>query len=439
MFPIRFSCFSSSASTATWPQILVKWLGHLISYCTSNLTFVIQRVSYVANERFSPKEPQETADLVEEKDVIEQSLPSPKDNKIGQKQTNDTEEDEAAIADTDSEAEAASKESADEPQNDQNQPPREAQKISEPLQDLKLKEEDPVLDLDEPLESEKIQPPARKSKEKSANPPIPRRHYLPKEKEARSKDNPLPRKLAKPPAKAQPKLPAVPSKGAVKAKPEANKGKRAGAPSAQDKFKVIDCGGSGDCQLLSLLEGLKRKHPKLAKDEKGKLYEHLDLRRMGVNFAREQINAKGPYHERILGYLEIDREEFNEDVVAKVKNDLRVEMQRLDKNREKIPNASYEKQKQALQLKFGKKEADVKKTLVIRDNEEYLKRLENKGFDCSTLHLFALSVLLEVPIYVHEKGGAAGHDFQVFNPTASQLDPVRLLHLKGGHYQLIVS
>ena len=35
------------------------------------------------------------------------------------------------------------------------------------------------------------------------------------------------------------------------------------------------------------------------------------------------------------------------------------------------------------------------------------------------LHLHALSILLNVPIYVKEQKGVKGHDLQMFNPTES--------------------
>ena len=95
MFPIKFNCFSSPSSDS-WPRILVKWLGHLVSFCASKLTSLIQRVSGVANERFSPQEEKETPDPAEGEDAlepispslgpVEQPLPPPKDDKIDENQ-----------------------------------------------------------------------------------------------------------------------------------------------------------------------------------------------------------------------------------------------------------------------------------------------------------------------------------------------------------------
>lgn len=451
MFPIKFNCFSSPSSDS-WPRILVKWLGHLVSFCTSKLTSLIQRVSGVANERFSPQEEKETPDPAEGEDdlepispslgPVEQPLPLPKDDKIDENQITDVETHEAApIAETDSETDPAGKPPADDPQKDQNQQLPEAQKKAEPPQQIRPEGEDDILDLENlsknpeiPSDDQKLQQPVQKDEEAPANQPVQHRHYQPKKKEQRRQNNPLPPKeVPKPPAQAQPKPPAIPPKGVVKAEPVANKVKKTEAPLFKNKFEPVECGGRGDCQLLSLLAGLKAKHPELAKDEKGKLYEHKDLRQMGVKFAREVISkGKGPYYDDMLGYLDSDRKEFNEDTVSKVKNGLSVELKNLDKGRKKISNASYEKKRKALQEKYDKQEVDAKANKVIHDDEEFLNRLEEEGFYCSTLHLFTLSILLKVPIYVHTNAVTPP---EMFNPTDSKLDPVDLLHLSVGHYK----
>lgn len=435
MFPINFKCFSSPPSES-WPQIAVRWLGHLLSFCTSNLSSLIERVACAASERFSPELEMETVDPIEEEDrpslispsldPVTQDPPLSKVDELNENQAND-------------------------PGNEQIQQVPQDQIVQEPPPQIKPVEEDAVLDLEDedpaivPPADENLQKPEQKHKAVPAKQPGlgPRRNYKPKEKENR-KPILLPQ-LPKPPTQAQEKLPAPPPKttGQPPVKPQTNQGVKPAVPLSKEKYEIKDCGGGGDCQLLSLLKGLKRKHPKLLeykKEGKWVPYTDLDLREMGVRFAREQIDTKGPYYEEILGYLDTDRKEFNEDVVAKVKIDHHKELQKLDKDlkERKITDALYQKQRKALQTKYDKIEADVKANKVIQndDDVEFLNRLEKKGFYCSTLHLFTLSAKLKVPIFVHK--GIPGHNIDKFNPTESKLDPIHLLYLSWGHYQLIV-
>jgi len=75
---------------------------------------------------------------------------------------------------------------------------------------------------------------------------------------------------------------------------------------------------------------------------------------------------------------------------------------------------------------------------MIRTDAEFIKHLEKPGFACSTSHLFALSILLELPIFVHEQGGVKGHDVQMFNPTNSIEKPIHLYRVAKMHYQYIL-
>lgn len=156
---------------------------------------------------------------------------------------------------------------------------------------------------------------------------------------------------------------------------------------SNDTYEIIECGGGGDCQLHSLYKGLKLKYPNLLTEHK--ITSDLDLRRMGVEFAKKQIDSCGPYHLMVLGYLDSDRKEANED---------------------------------------------PKESVKIENDEDFLKKLSAKGFSCSSTHLYALSHLLKIPIEVHD----ASDKIQVFNPTQSVQEPILLYHKNKNHYQLKV-
>ena len=184
-------------------------------------------------------------------------------------------------------------------------------------------------------------------------------------------------------------------------------------------------------------------HPEIAKYEKEgqwHSYTHLDLRQMGVKFARDQVDKYGVFAEEILSYLDTDRKEHNLSAVTAVLEQFKEEKEKLDKapkGKKRNPEV-YDRQKKALALKYQRIDDNLEKNVLIKTDEEFLNRLEKEGFYCSTLHLFSLSFLLKVPIFVHEQNGTPGHDIQQFNPADSKLDPVHLYRVGRCHYQLIM-
>jgi hypothetical protein len=214
---------------------------------------------------------------------------------------------------------------------------------------------------------------------------------------------------------------------------------------AKKKAIIIDAGGAGNCQLLSFLKGMEMQYPHLTKyQENGVSVEYTaqKLRTIGVDFAREQLDKCGPYVEQVSGYTDSDRKEHNEVIklqassyqasYIKEKTDLEKLLQT-----KKIKQEEYNKQLQALRDKHIKL-VEYLEAHKISTDEEFLNRLQQDGFFCSTLHLFALSVKFELPIYVHEKNGVKGHDVQMFNPTDSQKSPIRLYRIGNVHYKLIL-
>jgi hypothetical protein len=200
-----------------------------------------------------------------------------------------------------------------------------------------------------------------------------------------------------------------------------------------------DNAGKGNCQLLSILKGLEMQYPELLKDHRKGQTGNLTaqkLRQMGVDFLREQIDTFGEYAEDILGYLDSDRREFNRAQVYPVERSMQRDRAKIERSFKSHKNEKlYEKQKKTHFEKYNKLINNLEKNVVITTDEEFLTRLEKDGFQCSTLHLYALSILLNVPIYVKEQKGVKGHDLQMFNPTDSAEEPIHLYRVADRHYQ----
>ncbi len=207
----------------------------------------------------------------------------------------------------------------------------------------------------------------------------------------------------------------------------------------ETKPKYIDAGGGGNCQLLSILKGLEKQYPEILKQYKDLHKQTLDaqvLRKMGVVFIREQLEKRGPYVEDLIGYLDTDRKEYNQAMIEPVERSLNEEKNKIEAKfqNKTISQAIYIKTKQAHREKFMTKITQLKKKYV-RTNNDFLNLLEKNGFQCSTLHLFALSIKLELPIHVHDQYGVENHDIQYFNPTNSTKDPIHLYRKANMHYQ----
>jgi hypothetical protein len=165
------------------------------------------------------------------------------------------------------------------------------------------------------------------------------------------------------------------------------------------------------------------------------------LRKMGVEFARKQIDTCGQYASEILGYIDSDRREYNRSFIEPIEQNMRKDSEKIKKSfqavkAKKLSNALYEMQKKEHKNKYKRILDKLKKT-VLRTDEEFLNSAEKDGFHCSTLHLFALSILLKLPIYVKEQQGVKNHDTQQFNPTQSTEPPIHLYRVGNLHYQYI--
>lgn len=205
---------------------------------------------------------------------------------------------------------------------------------------------------------------------------------------------------------------------------------------------IIEAGGAGNCQLLSILKGLELQHPDILTQYQKSHKQALDaqtLRNMGVDFAREQIDRAGKYAENVLGYLDADRKEHNNAKIDPVEKSMKREKEQINRDfqNKKISQKIYNTRKQAHNEKYSKQCIKLEKE-IIRTDEDFLNHLEKNGFYCSTLHLFALSIQLGVPIYVHEQNGIKDHDIQYFNPTDSKKEAIHLYRVANIHYQFLL-
>lgn len=208
-------------------------------------------------------------------------------------------------------------------------------------------------------------------------------------------------------------------------------------------FNVFELGAGGNCQLLCILKGIELQYPHLLKYTKeGKLvdYSVQDIRELGVKFARDQIDACGPFAEQVLGYVDSDRQEYNQANVQGVENRLKRELLKLKNafDTKKIKVEEYAEQVQKTKNEYQQLMEQVKAKLTIHKDKDFLNNLEKKGFFCSTLHLFALSISFRIPIHVHEKDGVTNHDIQIFNSHHSIQEPIHLYRVNNNHYQLLL-
>lgn len=199
---------------------------------------------------------------------------------------------------------------------------------------------------------------------------------------------------------------------------------------------IIDNPGKGNCQLYAILKCMEKQYPILLKHQKNLTPQKL--RQLGVDFARQQIDSCGPYASEILGYVDSDRKEYNHAQQSPLEFNRLRELTRIEtalKNK-RMTLINSEKQKKTLQTKYLEALAKVEKRLIKTD-EDFLNRLEKDGFFCSTVHLFALSALLKLPIHVRDQKGVKHFDVQMFNPTKSDQNPIHLLRANV-HYKSII-
>jgi hypothetical protein len=228
--------------------------------------------------------------------------------------------------------------------------------------------------------------------------------------------------------------PKATSVGAQKTESEAK-------PANKPAYKLIECGSDGNCQLYTILKGIQVQHPELMQYEEGDTKVTLNadkLRQIGVDFAREQIKNQGIYVEFVLGYLDADRLEYNDCIDPKNQREMRTETTQLEEayKNKKVTQDQYNNESRAIKTKYSETIASLDKR-SIKTHEELLQRLEDKKkkFWCSTTHLYALSIKLQVPIYVKDQLGVMDHDIQKFNPTDSSKDPIYLYRVNRNHYK----
>ncbi len=267
-------------------------------------------------------------------------------------------------------------------------------------------------------------------------------------------------------------------------------------PEKSCPYILIEAGGGGDCQLLSFLKALEMQYPQLLmykEDDKDVKLTMEKLRTMGVEFAKKEIlsflkalekqyshllNSKDPkdvrlimdklrgmgvdfskkdcvtikpseagyYALEVLGYLDADCKEYNDiylPEINKTEENYKKELKTLNERfqAKRITPTAYNSQLNVIKAKYTKIVTALEKrddAHRIRSDEEFLNRLARKGFSCSSLHLFTLSILFKLPIHVHDQYGSKDHNIQVFNATNSQLEPVHLYRVKRGHYQYML-
>lgn len=215
----------------------------------------------------------------------------------------------------------------------------------------------------------------------------------------------------------------------------------ASAPVKKSGPLIIDNAGGGNCQLHAILKGLEMQYPTLLQcEEKGRsvTLTHQKLRQMGVEFAREQIDKCGKYAVEVLGYVDSDRKEYNQSKAQPVQKKMGEELAKIEKDfkDQKITPSIYEERKREHQEKYSKIMSKLEKE-AIKTDADFLTQLEKDGFYCSTLHLFGLSVLLQLPIQVLDQLGVKDHNIQVFNPTNSEKAPIHLYRVGNIHYKYI--
>ena len=122
----------------------------------------------------------------------------------------------------------------------------------------------------------------------------------------------------------------------------------------KNTIKVLDVGGGGDCQLLSILNGLKRGYPNFEYNQ-FKLPElnAQNLRDIGIEVARKEMQAfenkaNGPFTELVLGYIDSDLKEYNESVIKLESNKKNNSLEQLNSTKGKMETAEYEFKKKKL-------------------------------------------------------------------------------------------
>lgn len=448
MFPINFN--SSFIDTITsFPRIVKEWFGHLWSICTTKIKALVDKISSVANERVFSKEvslQEETLNdepldvsidvsIIDSKAEGEESLVkndlTEKSDMIKPAEEIDLSPSPLTAIDLNIEIKTESGDSQEVIEEDKlsddeleglsdmlKEPDKE--NISSLTTGLQTSEPSPSVEL---TSSSQISIGRRAKGLENArialglSPTPPRR----KIREDRSNFSPYKQNSSA-------KVPFTQTKPTT---------------PTQNGPLIIDCGGGGDCQLLSLLRGLDMQYSDLSfyeKDSKKIPYTDLDLRKKGIEFARTQIETSGEYAETIKAYIDLDRKEYNEGEVASLKLQWTIEKEKLQKKLKdtKMTQEEYKKQLALKTKEFEPFIEDLDTNIVIKTEEDFLDRLEKKGFSCATLHPFALSAEFNLPIHVHEKNGIPGHDIQIFNPTESILNPIHLLRVRKGHYQLMI-
>ena len=214
------------------------------------------------------------------------------------------------------------------------------------------------------------------------------------------------------------------------------------AKPAQDNHDqnpiIIEAGGGGNCQPLSFLKGLELQYPQLLKHEvNGRIVDYTadEIRKMGVDFIRLEIDSLGPHAETMIGYLDTDRLEYNEIFLTRIKEDLARKRAILEKK--KLNPLIHAKYEEIYRKQYEVAKAEIAKKHFIQNDFDFLNRLEKPGFYCSTLHLFVYSIKFDIPIHIYEQYGVPGHDIQFFNPNKEK-EPICLYRVGNIHYQLIL-
>lgn len=441
MLSINFDCIHI-LPTGPLPSLFVEWLGHYWSFCYINLNFIIQRMIGVSNDRFrqeivpldapliknpsyppspglvSPALTPRQDKILEEADQIVVG-----ENKDEEKRKHLITSDQTPLEndkiDQPSDTPKEEGEIKEKPTPIKTSPDKDQQEPSTPqlVQPYTPKAEDPVLDdnllleeIDIPHSGTKIEPeklddpqPLNITGERRRRPWRGQPRLNGRKPLIQVASSVKPEEVFHPliHAKASPKpSPRAAVSRVLKPKRYPKHAHLSDFARLKKEYEIIDCGASGDCQLQCILEGLKRQHPKLANYEKDKqnlTYTALDLRQIGVAYAWELMDKD----DLMTGCIDSDLLEYDDDIMQ-------------DEQKRKV--------------------SDVR----IDTHDEFLRCLENPGFYCSKVHLYALSMKFKVPIHVHQISEKKDAKVQTihFNPTHSKLEPIQLIHERT-HYKLM--
>ncbi len=461
---INFSCFSEACANRVTKQI-AAWLGRLWKTCTQKLAYLIARINQAAHRGFIPIPQTSSKNSSHQIVSLPTSSVSPpllkliKDTQKKSELENQLIEEEAAIEKGSSEKPIPLESLSQNDKLEENSPlslevKKKEDELKENEEQLKL-EKVTASTLNLSAETQKLEQTV--TKQVPAQPEMfkrPRRIRQIRQQETQK----TPVELT--PASSAPKV--------------AEKNKKEEIPRI--KIKIIDAGGGGNCLLLSFLKGLELQYPDLFRHEvqgKSVNYTATEIRRKGVEFVRDHISKffeevqthtkekidnklssynpdqlrqlvadfayipSSPSINEILGYLDADRKEYNESH-SQLLESLKKKLATLEEQKAKIKPAYYEKSKKNYTDDYNKTLKNLQEKVFIHDDETFLKRLEEPGFFCSTLHLLALSLIFQIPIHVREQYGVRDHKIQVFNPLNSENPPIHLYRVGNIHYKFLL-